>query len=76
MGVGGYEYDEDSVAVDGVYCVRETDRAILVTVGEEEVWVPKSQIHDDSEVFGSKEGLNNEGTLIVRAWLAEKNNWL
>lgn len=54
--------------------VRETDRAILVTLedGDEEVWVPKSVIHDDSEVYSEK---NGEGELIVHEWWAGKNGF-
>jgi len=48
----------------------ETDKAILVDFDGEKTWVPKSQIHDDSEVW-SKE--NDSGTLIVTRWWATKN---
>jgi hypothetical protein len=33
-----------------------------------EIWIPKSVIHDDSEVY--KEGA--EGKLVVARWFAEK----
>lgn len=51
--------------------IRETEKAILVVLeddGEREIWIPKTQIHDDSEVW--KEG--QTGELIVKAWFAEK----
>lgn len=35
---------------------------------DEETWVPKSVIHDDSEVWQTKQ----EGDLIVHAWWARK----
>jgi hypothetical protein len=35
-------------------------------------WVPKSQIHDDSEVY---EG-NHQGYLVVKLWFAEKRGWV
>jgi hypothetical protein len=49
---------------------KETEKALLVILEEtgDEVWVPKSQIHDDSEVF--KEG--QSGEVVVSAWWAEK----
>jgi len=52
-------------------CIRETAKAILVDILEEdgdEKWIPKSQIHDDSEVYGK----GHEGRLIVSAWFADK----
>lgn len=55
-----------------VTCSKETQKAILVTGGflEGEVWVPKSVIHDDSEVFDSTD--NATGELVVKEWWAEK----
>jgi len=35
-------------------------------------WLPKSQITDDSEVYK----VDDEGTLTVTEWLAEKRGWL
>lgn len=52
--------------------IIETDRAILVDVGDDEQWIPKSQIHDDSEVYES----GNAGTLIVSEWIAKQKGWL
>jgi len=51
--------------------IRETAKALLVEVEGEERWVPKSCIHDDSEVW--KEG--DEGTLALMGWFAEKDGW-
>jgi len=39
-----------------------------------EVWVPRSVIDDDSEVFDADE--NAEGTLVVADWWAEKEGLL
>ena len=36
------------------------------------LWIPRSVIHDDSEVFD--DGDNNEGNLVVMEWFAEKEN--
>ncbi len=47
---------------------RETDKALLVVVEGEEVWIPKGQIHDDSEVY--RQG--DTGMLIVSLWIAEQ----
>jgi len=51
---------------------RETNKALLCFVDDlaREIWIPKSQIHDDSEVFDGND--NSEGELVVKAWFAEK----
>jgi len=59
----------ETTTVFEVECIAETEKAILVTdnAGFEE-WIPKSQIHDDSEVY--KEGTS--GDLVVKTWMAKK----
>lgn len=48
--------------------IRDSGKALLCKIEEDvEVWIPKSQIHDDSEVY--EEG--HEGTLVIPLWLAE-----
>lgn len=39
---------------------------------DEPVWVPKSVIHDDSEIW---EGGQETGDLVVQDWWAEKEGW-
>lgn len=54
--------------------MQETDEALRLLVPEidmEPIWIPKSGIHDDSEAW--KE--DQEGTLVVKDWLAEKRGW-
>lgn len=53
-------------------CTRETDKALLMFDGTEEFWVPRSQIHDDSEVYEA----NTDGKLVVTEWFAKKREWL
>lgn len=48
--------------------LKETDLALLVELDGEEVWIPKSVIDDDSEVYR----VGDEGTLVVHEWWAEK----
>lgn len=51
-----------------VEVLRETDAALLVLGPEgDEVWVPRSQIDDSSEV--SEPG--DSGVLVIPRWLAE-----
>lgn len=49
-------------------CKRETEKALLVEIEGEEHWVPKSQIHEDSEVFER----GGEGLLVVSKWWAKR----
>ena len=51
-------------------CEKETEKALLISLDElgEEKWIPKSVIHDDSEVY--KEG--QKGEVVVEGWWAEK----
>jgi len=62
--------DKDWVEIDDVTVVYESARAILCQVGddEEEIWIPLSQIHDDSPV--KEQG--DEGTLVITRWLAKR----
>lgn len=53
---------------EDVEVLHETEQAILCVVDEEEVWIPKSQIHDDSEVHKA----GTSGRLIIPEWLAAK----
>lgn len=72
---------EDGYDIENARVVHETSRgmknegAILVTApdfGDEKVWIPKSQITEDSEVFE----MGTEGTLSVTEYLAEQKGWL
>ena len=60
----------NTVRFEDVTCTKETAKAILVTIEDETHWIPKSVIHDDSEVFDSDE--NSRGTLVLPEWFAEK----
>lgn len=73
--------EDEGFDVPSCVCISETDKAILVlnTMSLmdrgsmfDEAWIPKSVLHDDSEVF-EKDG---EGTLVVKSWWAEKQRWL
>lgn len=55
--------------------LRDSGKALLVAVddiGVEPVWIPKSVIHDDSEVW--KEG--QDGEVVVCEWFAEEKGWI
>lgn len=56
--------------------VRESDsgKAILVDspILDDRVWVPKSAVTDDSEVWKEHQ---DRGTLVVEDWFADKQGW-
>jgi hypothetical protein len=64
-----YHRDRRYVEFEDVHCKAQTDLAILCEgVTEDDVWVPKSQVHDDSEVYKK----DTDGTLIVSRWWADQ----
>lgn len=64
----GDDDGSDTVTVKAT-ALKQTAKALLVRVGEKEAWVPKSVIHDDSEVY---EAASGEGKLIVQGWWGRK----
>lgn len=52
--------------------IRETEKAVLARIGDKEIWIPKSCVHDDSEAYSAADD-QNEGTIVVKRWWAEKN---
>ncbi len=65
--------DDDGVPFDDVEAIRGTERALLCRLTTDkgdrrEVWVPRSQITDDSEVFE----VGDAGELVIKAWFAER----
>lgn len=49
--------------------IRASGKALLCVIEDDvEVWIPQSQIHDDSEVYGE----GHEGTLVITQWIAKK----
>lgn len=58
---------DEYVEFEDVTVKAETDKAILCVIGEDEHWVPKSQLSEDSEVYAK----GTEGKLVVSEWLAK-----
>jgi hypothetical protein len=53
----------------------DSGKALLIYIPElddHSTWIPKSAIHDDSEVW--KE--DQEGKLVIKDWFAEKKGWI
>jgi hypothetical protein len=59
----------DTVEFPGARGKRETDRALLCEIDGRDFWIPKSQIHDDSEVYRG----DTDGTLVVSRWWYEQH---
>jgi len=55
-------------------CIAETPQALMVEIDGDEYWIPKSQIHDDSEVYNNDDG--SEGELVITGWLAKEKGLL
>ena len=55
--------------------IKDSGKALLVEAEEldTEEWIPKSQIHDDSEIY---EDGQEPGELIVSIWLARERGWV
>ncbi len=59
-----------NVEIENVLAVHEKGKGLLVEIDgdEETVWIPKSLISSDSEVYEK----GTSGTLIIPEWLAEE----
>lgn len=64
--------DDDMSTKLGTGKVKQaTDKALKIELESgETVWIPKSMIHDDSEVYDADS--NSEGEVVVQTWWAEK----
>jgi len=65
---------DKTIEIEDCNCLGESEKACLIELGDdcrkagEAVWIPKSQIHDDSEVW--KKG--QVGKLVITEWIAEQ----
>lgn len=60
-----------------VTLLHQTDNAVLVDYEGEEVWIPGSQIHEDSDIYpGCDLDKGEDGTLICSEWIAKQKNIL
>ena len=58
----------NTVQIPDVVVIKDTGRALLCEIEGEQIWIPQSQIDEDSEVY--QEG--DEGTLVITEWIAEQ----
>ena len=61
--------DQRYANLPSVTCIAETEAAILVQIDDEEVWIPRSQLHpEDNEV----REVGDVGELVITEWIAEE----
>lgn len=65
------DYTAETVTFDNVDVLQETEYALRVIVENEELWIPKSQIDEESEVQDKE---SSGGELIITKWLAKKKS--
>jgi len=58
----------DFVEVEDVTILKTTEKAALCLIGNEEIWIPQSQIDDRSEIWLE----DDEGTLTISGWIADQ----
>ena len=70
---------DEPFAMGDARVVGSTEKALRVKLdddsllGAREIWVPRSVIHDDSEVFDAFN--NGRGELVVKRWFARREGW-
>jgi len=67
--------DSGTAVIDRAECIAETGIAMRVrfmaaSKAIRTMWIPKSVVHDDSEVFDSRE--HARGKLVLQAWWADQ----
>jgi hypothetical protein len=58
----------DTVEIEDVTVKAETELALLCIIDDKQQWIPKSVVHEESEV--SADG--DTGTIVLMRWFAEK----
>lgn len=63
----------EPVSVGEAMVVRGSPKALCVELVDHgrELWIPRSVIHDDSEVYDD-DGEHDNGELVLLRWFAEK----
>lgn len=61
--------DDDTYVMGEGKCTQDTEKALLIVIDDKKLWIPKSVVHDDSEVYRT----GQEGKVVVKLWWAEKN---
>lgn len=70
--MGNYSEGDEPCSLGKVETIRTTAKALYVRLEDEsEAWIPKSVVHDESEVYDEKD--HRTGELVVQMWWAEAN---
>ena len=65
--------DDEGFGLGEARVIGSTEKALRVRCAHGETWIPRSVVHDDSEVY---DALNNAtGKLVVEQWFARKEGW-
>ena len=59
---------QEAVEIDDVTVETETDLALLCIIDGRQRWIPKSVLHEDSEISCA----GDSGTIVLMRWFAEK----
>jgi hypothetical protein len=59
--------DDDSITFEDVEVKVATEKAMLCVIGDDEVWIPRSQVIDDGTDVSAA---GDAGTLVVTKWIA------
>jgi len=64
----------DTFTIEDATPLRDSGKAVLFDAPDldEFEWIPKSAIHDDSEVWKTGQ---ETGALVIHGWLADKRGW-
>jgi hypothetical protein len=66
------EEDDEGYVFEDCEIIHQTDRALKVRLDDgTEIWVPKSVVHDNSEIWKAEE----KGDLTVKHWWARSSGY-
>jgi hypothetical protein len=63
--------EDEGVSLGTVTVKARKERAMLVEYEGRDLWIPYSQVHNDSEIH-EDDGGEEEGKLVISSWLADK----
>lgn len=66
------EDPKDTTEIQDAVCMRETDAALMVRIGKQDIWFPKTHIKKTSQIQGD----GDCGVLAVSTWIAKEKKLL
>ena len=68
--------DDEGVEIDLDGPVKKTTgMAVLITVDKRDIWLPRSQVHDENTTPADEIEEGEEGPVLVTTWWAEKEGF-